>query len=69
MTIRTTRVCDQCGANLNEDNGADRFFLHLSEQKMPARDGIRLDVFITPELDTDKDFCGMRCLKQWVAQQ
>ncbi len=71
MVTEFKRWCDQCGAELDHDNGADQWFIHLSAPKLPlGPGGVRLDVCVQPPLaGASFDFCGVSCLKKWAELQ
>lgn len=69
-TITTfKRTCDNCGRDLTYSNNSVDYCLELKAINIPSRGGIVTDMNITPEMlgiDGIKNFCHLRCLKDWA---
>lgn len=62
-------TCDQCGKQLNIDSS----YPHNYGLSLTAKDygvnttGKYFAIAQYPPIDSDKDFCGPKCLKEWIS--
>lgn len=66
----TTVICDHCKRDITYRPRQSGFRLALSVEirpQEPDSGGVYTLCYITPPLDSDKDFCGVLCLKEWSA--
>lgn len=69
--IETTVNCDSCGAHLNAPTPYDAdYYLTLRQDEAPHEPGHPvIDIYIHPILDSDKHFCGFKCLESWIKKK
>jgi hypothetical protein len=64
-------TCDQCGKELAVDSSYPaRYGLHLESRNYGTNtSGITFAIAMYPPLQNPKDFCGKKCLTQWVNEE
>lgn len=58
--------CDNCDKDISETINYIDYRLHLSDQRISAKDGPVTSMLIYPNLKRDCHFCNLRCLKEWI---
>jgi len=58
--------CDNCKFDLSISEGATKYRLDLICNRCPHDDSPTCDIYIIPPIDSDKHFCGLGCLKEWL---
>lgn len=57
--------CDHCDSLLNEPDPYPDYYLNLTAKPKPTTD-IVYAVMVYPPIDQNKDFCGLKCLQEWI---
>jgi hypothetical protein len=60
-------TCDGCGGDLSQAPGQVRYGLQLSVLRIPCHSQVQTAMYILPPIDGDKCFCGLGCLRDWLA--
>ena len=60
-------TCNNCGADISCSGNSIDYRLSLQAVKLPPCGGSVTDMMIYPPINDDADFCGVRCLKEWLS--
>jgi hypothetical protein len=66
MRVETV-TCDNCKKDITATVRTPRCRLRLSNEWLPRKAGVCLDVIVSEHIDEDMHFCGMMCLVTWTA--
>lgn len=59
-------ICDYCGSDISTTTNIVDYRLELSAVSIPNNSGRATLLHKTPPIDSDKVFCGKRCLANWL---
>lgn len=69
MATSNQVICDGCGADITlSSRGQDEYALRLVVRNRPCNSEWQTAAYITPPIETPKDFCGLDCLKTWMGK-
>lgn len=60
-------LCDQCESDLSTTGNCVAWSITLKNRQIPCHSAAVTDMMIYPQLKKDLDFCGLACLKKWIA--
>lgn len=60
-------ACDTCNSDLTNTDGMPKYRLRLSSEALPHTGGA-YTVLVSPPIDEDMHFCGLKCLGLFVKQ-
>lgn len=69
MGKNTQILCDGCNEDITSTEARPAFRLHLSAEPLPHVSGGIYAVKVYPPIKEDKYFCGISCLKTWLANK
>lgn len=58
--------CDGCGADLTTTGNCTAYRLRLAVEAIPSAGRTVTLMGVVPPLTSDKDFCSLRCLRDWA---
>lgn len=61
-----TYSCDSCKNDLTETDNTIDYRLVLKQERIPSAGGVTTLLMRHPLIDSDKHFCSMDCLKEWI---
>lgn len=61
-----TYSCDGCKSDLTATENTIDYRLVLKQENIPSVGGITTLLMRHPLIDSDKHFCSMDCLKEWL---
>lgn len=68
--MRETKItCDNCKKDLTETGRRPAYRLVLSSESIPHSTNIPSFVLIRPEIEQDRYFCNLACLRNWLADR
>lgn len=69
MSESRTVTCDTCGRDLTSTGNCNDYRLALVPESIPSGPGAVTDWMNYPAIEKTAHFCGMRCLKTWIAKR
>ena len=63
ITVR----CDHCSNDLSATGNAVAYRLALNVESIPSAGGVVTAMMVYPPLPRDAHFCGIECLRRWLA--
>lgn len=65
--MTTNRTCNTCGGGLDDSGPFPSYRTRLITERMPNLSNTECDVHVTPSLPFGQyDFCGRKCLTEWL---
>ena len=62
-------TCDACGKDITSTEEKPRFRLLLLAERLPHTSNIISGILVRPPIDNDRYFCGLDCLRNWIATE
>ena len=59
-------LCSFCGHDLTISSNSIDYRILLKRENIPPCDGAVTDMAVYQEIEEDKHFCGLGCLKEWI---
>lgn len=61
--------CDNCEKDITNTDNCDGWKISVKQEKLPRKPNVPIKLLgVWPPLDGDYEFCGIKCLKSWVAK-
>lgn len=60
-------TCDHCKRNLTRSGNSVDYRIVVKSEPIPSAPGPVTDMMIYPPIPEDLHFCGLRCMREWVA--
>jgi len=68
MTTESITRCDHCSKDLTVTTNCIDYRLTLTPERIPSVSGPVTAMLIHPPIDSDKHFCSIVCLQNWLMQ-
>lgn len=65
-TQKVRPVCSACNRDLSDTTNSEDYRLHLSSEAIHSSHTVQTDVAAYEDIDSDKFFCGLKCLRKWL---
>lgn len=62
-------TCDGCSRDLTKTGNSIDWRIVLDNQKIPSHEGAVTDMWLEPSLKRSHHFCGLTCLRIWMANK
>jgi hypothetical protein len=76
MSNNTKVICDHCEKDITHDCGYDEWYITVSSvKKLNAVDesgapyAARLCLATAPQLRNRLEFCGLKCMREWINEK
>lgn len=66
MSMNITVTCDSCGEDITSSLNIDKYRIKLTSEQLPITGSTVKAVLRYPEIDAEKHFCNLVCLKTWL---